>query len=85
MNTLEIVKILEEQGFKKEASINLAEAINGRSGLATKEDIGVLKEDIAEVRVELKQDIAELKTSNKWMVAILTVILAGLVGLYLKG
>ena len=64
MNTLEIVNILEKN-YDRDEAIKLAEAINGKSGLATKEDIANvkadLKEDIAEVKTELKNDIAEVK------------------------
>ena len=71
MDTLEIVHILEKN-YDRDEAIKLAEAINGKSGLATKEDIAEvrseLKEEIAEVRkeiaegkTELKEDIAEVR------------------------
>ena len=69
MNTLEIVKILEEKDFSHDNAIKLAEAINGKSGLATKEDIfevtAELKSDISEVKAELKNDIFEVKAELK--------------------
>ena len=65
METLAIAKQLHKVGIDEDDSYKIAEAINGRSGLATKEDIHVLKEDLhVYVRDEIqpiKEDIAELK------------------------
>ena len=65
MDTLEIVEILEEQGFSNKKAIKLAEAINGKSGLATKEDIGFLKEDLNKVESSLKEDLNKVESSLK--------------------
>ena len=61
MNTLEIVNILEAKDFRHDEAIKLAEAINGKSGLATKEDIARVDNNISQVKSELKEDIAEVK------------------------
>ena len=89
MKTLEIAETLEGIGIEHRKAYDLAETINGKSGLATKEDIAQvkseLKEDIAEVKSEiaevkseLKQDIAEVKSDIKW-IQILGVIILGLI------
>ena len=67
MEVLQIVQILEKRNFDHDEAIQLAEAINGKSGLATKEDIGALKEDI----VKLKNDINWLKGIGFLIVALL--------------
>ena len=46
MDTLELVHILEKRQFGHDEAIKIAEAINGKSGLATKEDIAKLEKDI---------------------------------------
>ncbi len=61
MDTLEIVEILEEQGFSNKKAIKLAEAINGKSGLATKEDIGFLKEEIGFLKEEINKVESDLR------------------------
>ena len=65
METLAIAKQLHKVGIDEDDSYKIAEAINGRSGLATKEDIHVLKEDLhVYVRDEIqpiKEDISEVK------------------------
>ena len=65
MNTLEIVNVLEKRNFARDEAIELAEAINGKSGLATKEDITELRTEVkgdnTELRAEVKGDIAEVK------------------------
>ncbi len=63
MDTLEIVEILEEQGFSNKKAIKLAEAINGKSGLVTKEDIGFLREEVSEVKSALREEISEVKSA----------------------
>lgn len=91
MNTLDIVEILERVNINKKDAINLAEAINGKSGLATKEDlhkvesalkedIGLLKDDVSSV----KQEMGILQTSNKWIQWTLSIILALIVALLVK-
>lgn len=54
METLAIAKQLHKVGIDEDESYKIAEAINGKSGLAT-------KEDLAEVKAELKEDIHVLK------------------------
>ena len=67
MKTLEIVEILEKAKVDRKDAINLAEAINGKSGLATKEDLSqvehALKEDIVAVENALKKDIVGVENA----------------------
>ena len=69
METLEIANELKKVGIASDNAYRIAETINGRSGLATKEDIGhlrnELKEDITDLRSELKDDIADLRSELK--------------------
>ncbi len=69
METLEIVRIFEQKKFNRDDAIKIAEAINGKSGLARKEDIAKLeaglKEDIVRLEAELKEDIAKLEAELK--------------------
>ena len=80
METLEIVKILERRDFNHDEAINLATAINGRSGLATKEDLNEaeirLKEDIGKVKEDINRIEAEL--ANKATKEDLSKVEAGL-------
>ena len=88
METLAIAKTLQKiDGIEHDEAYNIAEAINGRSGLATREDLSEVKTEIAEVIAELKEDIAEVKTeiakietSLNWMKAFGVII----IGLLLK-
>ena len=64
METLEIIQILEKKDFAHDEAIRLAEAINGKSGLAT-------KEDIAKLNAKIDTQFAELKTTQRWIVTIL--------------
>ena len=66
MQTLEIARELQQAGISETSSYEMAEIINGKSGLATREDITKLegelknkatKEDIHEVR----EDITKLE------------------------
>ena len=74
MQTLEIARILEKRDFKQEKAFRLAEAINGKSGLATKEDIAKIeallntkasKEDL----LKLENMIAEKTSKSENMIA----------------
>ena len=68
METLAIAKTLQKiEGIEHDEDHNIAEAINGRSGLASKEDLAGLKKDIAEV----KSDIARLENNQKEIIVIL--------------
>ncbi len=60
MQTLEIAKELKKVGIKEDKAYYIAESINGKSGLATKEDIHDLDTNISEVKNELKEDIHHL-------------------------
>ena len=70
METLAIAKQLHKVGIEHDEAYNIAEAINGRSGLATKEDISEVKAEIAEV----KTDIARLENNQKWIMVILIAV-----------
>ena len=66
METLAIAKTLQKiDGIEHDEAYNIAEAINGRSGLATREDLSEvkaeLKEDLSGVKAELKEDISGVK------------------------
>ena len=69
METLEIVKILESPKISHDQAIKLAEAINGRSGIATREDLlkveSSLKEDLLKVESSLKEDLLKVESSLK--------------------
>ena len=81
MNTLELVNIFEKRKFTKDEAIQIAEAINGKSGLAT-------REDLSGVKAELKEDIAEVKNDIVWIKWILgisiTLTVAGMLFLYTR-
>ena len=82
METLAIAKTLQKiDGIEHDEAYNIAEAINGRSGLATREDLAEvkaeLKEDISEVKAEIaevKTDIARLENNQKWIMVILIAV-----------
>ena len=74
METLEIVNILEEKDFSHHQAIRLAEAINGKSGLATKEDIAEVKTEIAQVRSDIKWIIG-------LMIAGFGSVISGIIGI----
>ena len=78
METLEIAETLEGIGVEHKKAYSIAETINGKSGLATKEDIAEVRKEIAEIRSELKTDI-------KWIMGImitgLGTISAGIIAL----
>ena len=91
MQTLEIARELQQAGINETSAYKIAETINGRSGLATKEDLLKLEQafdakihnveknlegQIHTLRAEVKEDIGKLETSNKWLVAIQLAILA---------
>ena len=70
MQTLEIARELQQAGISETSSYEMAEIINGKSGLATREDITKLegelknkatKEDIHEVREDITKLEGELK------------------------
>ena len=64
MQTLEIAETLEDVGIEHKKAFHIAETINGRSGLATKEDVvnvkSELKQKISDVENGLKQEIHTL-------------------------
>ena len=70
MDTLELVHILEKRQFDNDEAIKIAEAINGKSGLATKEDIN-----------RLEGRIIKLETSINWIKGIGFVVVALLIKL----
>ena len=70
MDTLELVKILEKPKINHDEAIKLAEAINGKSGLATKEDIN-----------GLENRLIKLETSMNWIKGIGFVVIALLIKL----
>ena len=61
METLDIAKELQKAGINTDSAYKIAtkETINGKSGLATKEDIHLLKKDMSDLRTELKEDISD--------------------------
>ena len=65
VNTEEIIEVLERQGFENKDAIGLAIAINGKSGLATKEDIHSVREDLRETETSLREDLRETETNLK--------------------
>lgn len=75
MKTIEIAKLIKKKDLSNDEAYELAETINGRSGFATKEDIGLLKKDINKIESRM----GNLETSNKWIVAVLLLILSLLV------
>ena len=77
MDALEIVRILEKRQFDHDEAIQLAEAINGKSGLATKEDINKLEASIN----KLENRIIKLETSMNWIKGIGFVVIALLIKL----
>ena len=48
MQTLEIARELQQAGISENSAYEMAEVINGRSGLATKEDLAELKAEVKE-------------------------------------
>ena len=78
MKTLEIAETLEGIGIEHRKAYDLAETINGKSGLATKEDIAQVKSELKEDIAEVKSEIAQVKSDIKW-IQILGVIILGLI------
>ena len=66
MQTFEIAKQLERVGVEETHAYEIAEAINGRSGLATKEDIYEVRDDVKDrinnVEKTLECQIHSLRT-----------------------
>ena len=75
MQTLEIARELQQAGINETSAYKIAETINGRSGLATKEDLLKLEQafdakihnveknlegQIHTLRAEVKEDIGKL-------------------------
>ena len=86
MQTLEIARELQQAGINETSAYKIAETINGKSGLATKEDLTELKaevkedihgvrEDIIKLEGRLDNRMGKLEASNKWLVAIQLAIL----------
>ena len=71
METLAIAEALERAGIEREKAYPIAETINGKSGLATKEDIA-----------EVKADIAKLENNQKWLMGLGIAIIGGIIGLF---
>ena len=81
-DTLKFVKRLRSAGFDEEKAEALSDALKewyeaGLSDLATKQDIGMLKQDIKELELRLTGEIKLLK----WMMGFL---LAGVLSLLIK-
>ena len=70
METLAIAEALEQAGIEREKAYPIAETINGKSGLATKEDIAEVKTDIVWI---------------KWILGIsITLTVAGMLFFYTR-
>ena len=70
METLAIAEALEQAGIEREKAYPIAETINGKSGLTTKEDISEVKSDIVWI---------------KWILGIITSLtVAGMLFLYTR-
>ena len=81
MQTLEIAKQLKKVGIEETHAYEMAEAINGKSGLATKEDLHEVRAEIHNVEknlegqihavrediIKLEGQMIELKTAIKWL------------------
>ena len=88
METLEIAEALEKAGIDRQKAYPIAETINGKSGLATKEDIHTLRSEMAEMNSNIEKksnkeevakvrvDIAEVRTELKEEVAKVRVDIA---------
>lgn len=63
LDTYKVVKLLQSKGYTKKEAEGFIEAIQEitLSGVATKQDVADLKEDIAEHKAATKQDIADLR------------------------
>ena len=81
METLEIVKILENPNISHDEAIKLAEVINGRSGLATKEDLLKVESSLKENIKNLENRVIKLEISLNWLKGIGLAIVALLVKL----
>ena len=55
MQTLEIARELQQARISETSAYQMTEVINGKSGLAT-------KEDLAELKTEVKEDIHQVRT-----------------------
>ena len=93
METLEIVQILQRQNFEHDEAIRLAEAINGKSGLATKEDIAKLNAkfdtQFTEINAKLetkasKEDMHVLREELKTEMAEMKTTLKWIVGILIS-
>ena len=92
----EIYDALKEAGASEEKASAAAIAVSAyqldRANLATKEDIAVLKEDVARLERTTKEDIARLEREIaaakfdilKWVVGLALAQLALLVGILVK-
>jgi flagellar motility protein MotE (MotC chaperone) len=92
----EIYDALKEAGASEEKASAAAIAVSAyqldRANLATKEDIAVLKEDVARLERTTKEDIARLEREIaaakfdilKWVVGLALAQLAVLVGILVK-
>ena len=86
-DTLTVSKDLQQAGIQAKHAEAIALAIKQSQGdLATKQDITLLRSDIAQLMSELKADIAQLRTELKadiaWMKWVLGVNLALSVGIF---
>ena len=86
MQTLELVNIFEKRNFDRDEAIQIAKAINGRSGLATKEDLAEVKAELKEGIAELKADIIRIETkvesNQKWLMGLGVTLIGGIIGLF---
>ncbi len=84
-DTLKLSRRLREAGMPTEQAEAVAEAEAEAFGdfvqshLATKNDVGELRLEIAEWRAELKQDVATLRTEMYRALLVQTLAIAGLV------
>ena len=82
METLAIAEALEQVGIEREKAYPIAETINGKSGLATKEDLAEVEAELKADISEVKSEIAEVKNDQKWLMRLGIVILGGIIGLF---
>ena len=77
MKTTEIARLIKKRDLSDDEAYDLAEAINGKSGLATKEGLSkvehTLKGDLLKAESRLKEDIASLRTSNKFILTLIII------------
>ena len=72
MQTLDIAEKLEKLGLDHRDAYEIAEKINGKSGLATKEDI-----------YKLEQRMIKVETSVVWLIRLTVIILSLLLGTFI--